>query len=248
MFWGFVPDNSASQFAIAVIAFLLASVGLLSVRKKGFVQFARWLPAQARRQWVLCVSALLVSLPYVLSALLIAPRFHYLLIPCTILGVVAIAVLFRSDENTGMEHSHYTRRIGMALLLIVFLAALRPAAGDSWSGGRDQPNLATIRFLQSLAISRPVRCLEAEGGYGIYVGDNYARVAEYGKTSSFNLFRSENKINMVVVSKALRTDTRFAPDAEWEAFLSDPASFGFRSLSVPGVHERIVLASNDLLP
>ena len=83
-----------------------------------------------------------------------------------------------------------------------------------------------------------VNLLEAEGGYGIYLGDNYTRVAEYAKDRPFLDFLVQRSINMIVVSPGLAGDLRFRNDPQWHSFSNSPESFGFTRVSIPGVDER----------
>ena len=98
-----------------------------------------------------------------------------------------------------------------------------------------------IKALRSLHVDKPVNILEAEGEYGVYVGPNWNRIPEYSKHSGFNAFMAANSIEVVVVSKKLKKDTRFRSDREWQAFLADPAILGFSSISVPDVPQRSIL-------
>jgi hypothetical protein len=110
-----------------------------------------------------------------------------------------------------------------------------------------QPNLNTIKFLRSLEIKTPVHILEAQGGYGIYVGRNYNRVAEYDKNANFCSFVHDTQIDMVVLSDGLRSDDRFFNDPEWLLFIEDPGKFGFIHLDIPHVPNRSLLVTKALL-
>ena len=101
--------------------------------------------------------------------------------------------------------------------------------------------------MQSLGITAPVCLLEAEGGYDCYQTPNYQRVAEYDKHASFNQFRADTKLNMIVLTDRLAKDSHLAGDPEWEAFLKHPQEAGFDAREVPGAHATLLI-ERSILP
>jgi hypothetical protein len=178
-------------------------------------------------------------IPGFVSAIIIYPRDHYLLLPGVLIAVTITS--FVAKQTSGQEQSNYKR----LLLYSVLVIALTPCFADQTNF--KQENLETILFLKTLGIQERVNVLEAEGGYGIYVGDNYHRVAEYDKKTSFNQFLADRNIGMIVITDHLKNDTRFRNDKEWEFFLSNYASKGYREIDIPHTERKLIVRS-DLLP
>ena len=164
--------------ALEAFGLLVLALGLL-VWTRG-----QWLPNVAGRlraqrwQWAALAA---FALPALLSLALIYPAAHYL----EVVGmavVVAAAVMTRGE---GMDTPFIAARvtaIGLALVLIT------PSPWFLLGAPQSQFNLATIRYLQELAVTEPVNLLEAKGGFAIYLGDNYRRVREVDKAAPFDQF------------------------------------------------------------
>ena len=112
--------------------------------------------------------------------------------------------------------------------------------------GTPQANLNTIRFVQSLGIVSPVNMLEAEGGYNIYLGNNFHRIAESDKKEDFTQFLRSRSLNMIVLSDNLMRDSRFKDDHEWGNFLTDFPRLGYREIIIQNTGRKLIIKS-DLL-
>lgn len=179
-------------------------------------------------------------LPGLVSTIIIQPRDHYLLLPC-VLSAVFLAIIVDSNERE-QKQENYTRLLFLGLLAISFT----PYFSERIRSDRPGPNLASIRFIQSLSIEEPVYLLEAEGGYHYYLDDNFRRIAQYSKNSDFFQFMEERRINMIMVTDVLVEDSRFKDDKEWLDFLENYSTFEFTQVDVPDAG-RILLIRNDLL-
>jgi len=182
----------------------------------------------------------LFILPGLVSTIIIQPRDHYLLLPC-VLTAVFLAIIVDSNEHE-QKPANYTKLLFLGLLAISFT----PYFAERIRSDRPGPNLASIRFIQSLSIEETVYLLEAEGGYHYYLDDNFHRIAQYAKNSDFYHFMEERKINMIMVTDVLVEDSRFRDDAEWIDFLDNYSTFEFTELDVPYVGS-LLLIHNDLL-
>lgn len=184
---------------------------------------------------------LLLYIPAILSSILIYPRGHYLIIQTAMIMIILADFISKAlTDGSGIKQA----KISAALLLGMLIFVLTPnlSACRSFISNEDTgkeivrreilPNLKTIEFIQSLNITGKVNMLEAEGGYDIYLGDNFKRVAEYDKKESFNKFILDHKINMIVLSERLKNDTRFFDDKEFKYFLEQPQALGFRKFGI----------------
>lgn len=187
---------------------------------------------------------LVLYIPTMLSSLLIYPRGHYLLIQ----GVMAIIILADFISNAVTAGTDIKRvKIPTSLLLGMLIFVLTPnlSACRETMGRKMLPNLETIKFIQSLNITDKINMLEAEGGYNIYLGDNFKRITEYDKKESFNKFILDREINMIVLSERLKNDTRFFNDKEFKYFLKRPQALGFRKLEIYNTGRYLFVIKTD---
>jgi hypothetical protein len=194
-----------------------------------------------RRGWFGLAVVSILLLPSIISVLLVYPREHYLLASGTIAALAIIVALAK-----GSGELDWRGREAMLLIIGLALLIVRPLSIPP--GGAAQPNLKTIQYLRSLGISEQVNILEAEGGYGIYIGEHFHRVAEYDKKTPWSAFLAEKNIGLIVVSEVLARDPRFAGDPEWVSFVSAPETAGFASANIPGVEGRRLIYKEGMLP
>ncbi|HOT74731.1 MAG TPA: hypothetical protein PK467_03005 [Candidatus Wallbacteria bacterium] len=95
-----------------------------------------------------------------------------------------------------------------------------------------------------MKITGHVNMLEAEGGYYIYIGDNFNWVSPDKKNINFNLFIENEKINMIVVSDQLSMDRRFRDDKQWRAFVKNCAKEGFVKFKISSSDKTIIVKSD----
>jgi hypothetical protein len=179
--------------------------------------------------------------PSVVSILVFAPRIHYLLMCVTMLGV-SCAILFAKTLSLARER--YGLSLAMVCACTVFAFFFPDGGGGAPSVS--QPTLSTILHLRACHYTEPVRMLEIEGGYWMYLTANYSRVPDYEKEKSFRAFLQDYAINMVLATDLLRNSTRYANDAEWISFLERPSDFGFHASAIPGANGVVLLVKNDL--
>ena len=113
-------------------------------------------------------------------------------------------------------------------IYFLFLIAIVPSLGTPWfsSRGRDEmalQNKEVIQGIKSLNLSaseknKEIKLLDPDGGYAIFLGDQFKTVRSYSKNSdmTFSYFRNKHSINMIVVSKELLDDERYKNDNEWQ--------------------------------
>ena len=173
--------------------------------------------------------------------IIIFPRLHYFILPGVIILII-LAILVLGIESKKRNFIGY-KKIILLSLVVIFLT---PYASDYWTSTENQPNLGTIFFIDELQINEEVNMLEAEGGFYIYLGDNFHRVPEYDKVSNFNNFIIERKINMIVLTEGLIKDTRFKDDEEWIDFLNNYEKLGYIKLNILGT-DRELFVDEQLL-
>lgn len=237
--------NGLEAFGLLVLA-----LGLLIGTRGQWLPHLRVRLGGQRWLWIALAG---FALPALLALALIYPRAHYLEVVgiAAVVGVVVITRFeARGQPQLGQIHESAppgsSRTVGLVGTLALALILVTPSPWYLLGAPRAQQNLATIRYLQELAIHEPVNLLEAKGGFPIYVGDNYRRVREVDKAVPYAQFAREQGINMVVLEETLRNDSRFRDDPEWQAFLADPVAAGFSVLAIPDTNRTLLVATSLL--
>ena len=232
------PHSSVSNSSIQVACVIFLLLGLIHTQRKTLSQMIESVSENVKRRlWSLLIMVLLL-IPPLLSTVFIYPRHHYVLFLVFI--PISIILVFSSKRDNNQRET-------FSALLVCFLVlfTIRPVSAQILS--RNQPNLSVIHFLRSLHVTQPVDILDANEGYGVYVGKNYRMVESFRKKEGFDKFIRIWSIDMIVVSDDLRNDSRFKDDKEWKAFLAKPSSFGFTPFPIEDASNQIVLVRNYLL-
>lgn len=222
----FLPNNK--RFYILEITLLFGMIGVYvySIRDRWFGKLS--LKFQQHKN--LLVQFSLYSIPGIMAAIIIFPREHYLLLQ-SMFFLIAIACIFIKTP-----YENYVLANKYIYILGFLLIAFTPTSEDAHPyqvPGQYQYNLKTIRFLQALGVTAHVNMLETVGGgYSIYAGDNYTRILEIEKQTSFEEFRREKNLDMIVLNDALHQDIRFKDDPEWQHFLTNLEEHEFIKMTI----------------
>lgn len=205
------------------ISFLL----YLIVTRRGWM---RALKDRVKEYRDLLLLAACYFVPAGLSALIIFPRYHYVLLPGILLVILVSVLITERKQNLDVKMNFKL----LAFAGILFLA-VTPPASNLLKYSDDTPIAKTIQFIRSLDISGDVNLLEANGGFDVYLGDNFHRVAEYQKSESegFYKFLKKRHINAIILNDDLNNDARFRGDGDWHDFLRNYRDFGFVELPIP---------------
>ena len=235
----FLPNNRFFHLIETTILFSMLGLYLFAIKNRWLGKFR----LKFRQYKNLFVHFGLYSIPSVLSAAIIFPREHYLLLQSIFLIVIISCILIKYPYTRNLKPKHVYL---LGFLLILFTPTPENAHPYQLPG-QYLYNLKTIHFLKSLKIEKRVNLLEtAGGGYSIYVGKNYITVLETKKNTSFEIFMQEEDLNMIILSDALRKDTRFKDDQEWQFFLTRYESLGFIKIAIAGTPLE-VLVKKELL-
>jgi hypothetical protein len=178
------------------------------------------------------------------SVILIYPRVHYLLIPGVLIAIIAVILL---TESVLEKPPVITQLLSYTLALLVFtpLGFTSSPPMKDW-GTQTHANLEVIRFMSSLNIQKPIKMLEIQGGYCYYLSNNCQWVTVFEKDVNFKQFLANKQINMIVVTAALNSDTKFRDDQEWRSFLKDFQNFGFTALVIPKTKDKLLIHTSLL--
>jgi hypothetical protein len=183
----------------------------------------------------------LFTIPVLISTLVIYPRHHYMLF-LIMTFVISLTIIFGSKEVKAIHP-----RLNHIILAALFIIGVTPYLFGPGNAKRPQPELKTIRFVQSLGIEKPVNMLDAQGGIDYYLDSNYDRVHESHKSQAFSMFLEKQDINMILITPRLLNDTRYIDDKEWADFLLGFEERDFIEINIP-VPDRKLLVKSDLLP
>ena len=232
--------NLGMFFPVHLFGDKIAKVGIVAVVVWLFIARREAVRASYRQHRTLLFIVALFLIAGLISIVTMYPRPHYFVYPVFLLTATLALLL------TGRSGQPEQRGVGYALLLSCLILAVTPSPYIT-QGDEAQNNTRTIRMVQNLHITSPVRILEAEGGFDIYMGNNFQRIGEAEKDRGFKEFLDARDINMVVVTDLLATDLRFRNDVAWQSFLTSSQDFGFTQYPVPGSKTR-VFVRKDLLP
>ena len=203
-----------------------------------FVARAKWRPAlkerfRANQRLMVFIGCYLFA--SLVTVIAIFPRYHYLFFMGTML-TLAMGILLASGNSARSPSLRQSAVLGFVIIGLTPHAVAYPA----FSGAKS--NEDAIQFIRSMHVGAPVNLLEAQGGLHIYLGDNFNRVADYEKNESFDAFRVDRQINMIVVTDNLQNDIRFSSDPEWKTFLKDYVALGYIEKDIPGTPWQLIVA------
>jgi hypothetical protein len=240
--WGLKPI----YFKIGWIVTLVAYWCLFAFQLKKLSLKTRGTEAiQNESPWLILCCLTILLIPPTISVLVIGPREHYLLFVVLLATLLVVSLLMNGVNRFFTLSKIVSSKIiyPFALICVATIILIRPMYDFYPRQATD--NLNTIRFIQTLNLQNAVIMLEAEGGYNIYLGDSFTRIPEYAKGENFAAFMQKHSINTIVVSGALRNDSRFKLDPEWLKFLNSPEEFGFSALDIPLVSDRKILIKKN---
>jgi len=197
------------------------------------------------RRWTSKELALFILLfPSFLSVILVFPRPHYMYFHAFGLVTIAAFVLKHTKLRGSLAQSPVWVGGLLALLTgwVSYQYTQRLEAAPT-------PVANTIRYIQSLAIQKPVSSLEREW-YRVFLYNpqhipKWVRVEMYTPGTDFAGFVARNEVNFILMTKDMQR--YFANDPGFSAFVSQAGAAGFVRLSIPEP-ECYLLIRQNLLP
>ena len=237
------PDNrSYNKLESLLLILTLILLVLYNVYRPG-VKFISQFKNNFQSRKGLWLFIVLYCIPVLISTIVIYPREHYLTMLIILITIFTTTLIYFPEKHISnvIPNTIFLFVLG----IILFIASPNMSTLKNYSDYK--PNLTVINYLRSLKITGNVNVLESEGGYNIYAGSNYNRIAEYQKKSGFYDFKNGYKINMVLLGGRLQHDKRFIEDSEWLYFLKNYKKFGFIKKNVPN-SGFVILLNQTLVP
>jgi hypothetical protein len=240
MFNHFYPPSYPQRvaFRYGLLIFLIASI--FYYNKHNLSKFLKRIVSNFTKSRFLLLLILITMLPVMMSMIVIFPRQHYMFMLFVIMVFVLTILLF-GNEGNDEETNNFNYA---AICCFVVLMLIRPLSESK--GIVNQKNLKTTKFIRSLEIRTSINLLDAEGGYSIYLGNNFNQIEESSKEVPFKEFVRMNSINMILLTDELRNYMKYQSDPEWQSFLKNPGEMGFRQLTIPEFEKSKLLIRADV--
>ncbi len=240
MFNHFYPPSYSQKVALkyGLLIFLIASI--IFFNKHNASKFLKRIVSNYIKFRFLVLIILITMLPVLISTIAIFPRQHYIFMLFVTLVFVVIILLF-SNEGNDEETNNFNYAVICCFVVLVLIRPLSESKGNV-----NQKTLNTTKFIRSLDIEAEIIFLDAEGGYSIYLGNNFKQIEEYSKEVPFKEFVRLNSINMILLTDELRNYIKFRNDPEWQSFLKNPEEMDFHQVDIPEFEERKLLIRNDV--
>ncbi len=177
--------------------------------------------------------------PSMLSALLVYPRDHYLVLQGVFLPLFAVACL----TSPPPRESKRTTWSAVSWVVPLTVLAVAPTLTLSSEASTARPNLAVVQALSELELNLPVRMVERQGGYDAYLGPGFERVplSDKHREEGFLAFLRRHEVQVVVIEPALVNARILRGDAELQAFVAAPESWGFSVHQVEGTDRTLAI-------
>jgi len=175
--------------------------------------------------------------PALVSACLIYPRYHYLLVQS------ALLVLLLVISAAATLPRPRPRPIRAAVWLGILLVALMPDLARGWRPWPDgspavvdaarTPNRAAIACLRQLPL--PDRCtvFDMDGGLAAFLPGDIQWLDHTGGMPFVDFLR-QRRVDLIIQGPMLLGDSRLARDAGFQALRRAPAQFGYTSRTISG--------------
>ncbi len=221
-FW--LYNNSGKNINLLAIIISLIFIMMLLVR--------RFIPPKLTRELkdpILLIALFIFSIPSIISAILVYPRDHYLIIH---LPFFIVAILFVLSPRVNNEN--YSK---ISLLSLIFLAPMLiiafPKAGDyEYFPLRKEEkvlnNQMVFSLFKSLDIKEDFEILGNEGNFNFILGKNYKWIRPLIKRDvDFISFIKEKQPEVIYCTTSLFKNPWYANDPSWLEFIEAPQNFGF---------------------
>ncbi len=115
----------------------------------------------------------------------------------------------------------------------------------------ETPNLSTIQFIRSFNFNQPsnqpLNLLAFDIEYRTFLGNSYQRLDPLKKQTSFLQLMQDQSVDLIIQSRELDHDIRFATDPQWTAFLQNYPTLNYQRFDIPNT-DRKLFVRRTLLP
>lgn len=245
--------NDLSPSVNSIVRSLEIAIGLFALIR--ILMRSRFLIRHSEHKNTVRLLAILMAIELAVlpATFLIFPRYHYLVIQ-DVLVVILLTYWFVQS----FPKFDWNLNIRQACIVGVLLILMTPTLSKGWCvlGDRclfsrqvfpETPNLSTIQFIRSFNFSRPLNLLAFDIEYRTFLGDSYQRIDPLKKQTSFLQLMQNQSIDLIIQSRELDQDIRFATDPQWTAFLQNYPTFNYQRFDIPNTERRLFVRA-ALLP
>lgn len=182
---------------------------------------------------------LFISIPNVISSLVVYPRFHYLQLQALLL-LILLAILVSSALAAVRRNQSTARSVLVMGAAALFLMALTPNLARGWSWPKAATPMradirGTVNLLRSLDIEDPVTFMSytrTNFSFNVYFDTPFTPVSP-AATDDLRGFLRDQNINMIIWPDSVQNEVAFRDNEQFRQLLADPAAYGFAELFVP---------------
>ncbi len=174
-----------------------------------------------------------LAAPTVIVTLLVYPRDHYFIV----VGALSVALVAAGISRGAGPSALACLALAVALFVVTPSRVLPRSPSEQ---------RRIIAALADLRITQHVVVLEQGYSYALYADLDFQRIEEWNRRVPFLDFLRQQGATLVVLTDAMSRNPNFGGDLGYQAFLSDPARFGFQSVPVPSTGASIAIR-NDVV-
>lgn len=243
-----LPQKIFNLSATVRLALILISAFVLLVLSRKTYFFERG-TILLKDNLLVAFALLLLTLPTLISVILIFPRSHYLILQLP-LFIFLLTLLFHETDT----YKFSKIRVLTVVILGGILFLITPKAGDFeyfnfWKGEQNINNLKAIRIMKKLSQSHEVRTTQSEGALGAFVLSKNFSVIQAADFQDFEIMKhiEDNDINLVYCSTFLLKSPFIKKGVEeWEFFINHPKEAGWKKIILTEGSREFLLVRNDL--
>jgi hypothetical protein len=237
-------------FLITVTAVLLIAMIhlIMDIKKQTLKQFLFGDKFNDRLYYFL---SMVIIIPLVINICFIYTREHYLLV---LFAVLLIAMAKNVPAHPMLERPVLNKFRWVPYVMILFILYWVPwrASGqrEFWPGNIKDirhgcSNLSKLTFIKNLKVKSKIVFLGTGGSMEAYI-DNFEHVFEFSKKAPFHTFVQQNGINMILVDKKLRKDTRFKDDEAFKDFITGIPDDTWTKIEIPSCRDYLAVKKEIL--
>jgi len=226
-------------FGIGGVATVIVGIALVGY-------FVFYLVSQRKRIPIEVWYLILLSIPTLISCVLVYPRNHYLVLLVPLIGLLFVTSFnfIKDDEKIAMP---------VIFILGSFFIFLGPRANDfKFFEIRKEEgvlnNIRAIEMLEQVKLSDSIRVLSNEGDFSAFLATDLFWISAIDKRREpFNLFLSNTKPDVIYITETMLKNPYYFEDEYWQSFLEDYGDFNYQKVTLAPNMKEYFLVKNNLV-
>ena len=185
----------------------------------------------------LFILTIVLTIPVLAEILIYFPRSHYVLLLFPAFYLVIGFLLFPFTIKSIQLN-------GVVILLLIILSLLFIPSLNNYFIPVASANFKFVGDINRLKITKDVNFLENEGGYSVYLGNNFKTVTPEGIGNNFPTFILNKNVNLIYPTHNLAEVLSPGADSSYYYFLNNYETFNFRKIVIGSGN--YILINNEL--